>query len=120
MFIQGENFQKSSEPTIPLAQVQSNTPSNEPINISSTPDCPLPNVFIPNELLIQKDLDILVAIRKRTHSDTKHPITKYLSYGKLSKKNKELLLPKSLTCLLQETFKKHLIIQIGNQQLWKI
>ena len=43
----------------------------------------MPN-FITNDN--SNDLDIPIAIRKGKHSCTSHPMSKYLSYGKLSKK----------------------------------
>ena len=91
VYTRRENRQKSREPTVPSAQVQSDASGNEPINTSGTLDYSLPNVVsIPNELSIQKDLDldIPIAIRKGTRSCTNHPISKYLSYGKLSKKHR--------------------------------
>lgn len=63
--MQGEDFQRSREPAVPSAQVQSNTQSNDPINILSTPDCSLLDVLsILDELPILKDLDTPIAIRK--------------------------------------------------------
>ncbi|TXG57712.1 hypothetical protein EZV62_015541 [Acer yangbiense] len=59
VYTRRENHQKSRESTVPSAQVQSDAPGNEPINSSSILEYSLPNVVsVPNELFVQKDLDL--------------------------------------------------------------
>ena len=99
--IREKNHKKGARSTSPLAQAQLDTYSDEskrntgtictslqnfvpiPNEISELAIDPLPN-SMPNDN--SNDLDIPIAIRKGKCSCTSHPMLKYLSYGKLSKK----------------------------------
>ena len=91
------NHTRSKRPTIPLAQGQPNTLSEEFEKNTGTLDTFLHNLVLnPDEIyeLIvnpmpdanSNDHDIPIAIRKGKCSCTSHPMSKYLSYSKLSKK----------------------------------
>ena len=132
-----KNHKKGKRSTIPLAQAQVDARSDEskrntctigtmgtslqnfvPIldEIFELAIDPLPNSMTNDN---SNDLDIPIDIRKGKRSCTSHPISKYLSYGKLSKKynarNTMPLYLRFLTCRCQETFRKHLMILIRNQ-----
>lgn len=66
VYTKKKNHQKSREPTIPSAQVQSDALGNEPGKSSSTLDIPLPNIVpsfdalhVPNIVSIPNDLPIV-------------------------------------------------------------
>ena len=96
-----KNHKKGERSTIPLAQAQLDTRSDESKRNTSTIYTSVQNfVPIPNEISElaidplpnsmtndnSNNLDIPIDIRKGKRSCTSHLISKYLSYGKLSKK----------------------------------
>ena len=119
------NHTRSKRPIIPLAQGQPNTLREESEKNTGTLDIFLHNLVPnPNEIseptvnpmpdANSNDHAIPIAIKKGKRSCTSHPMSKYLSYGELSKNTMPLYL-KPLICMCQKTFKKHLMILIGNQ-----
>ena len=94
-----KNHKKGERSTIPLAQAQLDTRSAErnigTISTSLQNFVPIPDEIyehaidpLPNSMTNDNsnDLDIPIAIRKGKYSYTFHLMSKYLSYGKLSKK----------------------------------
>ena len=126
-----KNYKKGKRSTIPLAQARSDESKRNTCTIGTSLQNFVPildEIFelaidpLPNSMTNDNsnDLDIPIDIRKGKRSCTSHPISKYLSYGKLSKKynarNTMPLYLRFLTCRCQETFRKHLMILIRNQQ----
>ena len=101
--------QKIKDLFIIMSENQSESQNEGPSNDSGNSS---PNVISYSP---PSDLDIPIAIRKgtRTRTCTQHPITKYLSYHRLSK-NIEYLLLMYPTYLFQKPLRKLLVTRIGS------
>ena len=84
VYTQRKTRQKSQSQHVPFGNDQSRPLGTEAPDITGSPTPNLPSIPSISSL----DLDIPIALRKGTRTCTKYPISKYLSYKKLSKTHK--------------------------------